>query len=292
MRINSKIIINLDSEQIVERDSFEYSGPIVGCISGSGSRSKTKSKSQSTSESGTNYNEDFLKRASAFASGTPDTSSTNFDAQAYLKAHPDVAADPNYGRDPYQHYLDFGKNDPSGNYTFTPKNANSSPTYNPAFVQGKYTSLAPGGFDKLESSLYDTQASKLKQAYDTGVAGQREELAQMGALNSPSQFLEGSARSSLDRSYIQNLQQAARDAALERLGAEQTEAGRRTAFDTGEATRQTGFNEDTAKALLQTWLQKLGLAIESGRYSKGQSTGQSSGSTVSGSGGIFKFGGD
>jgi len=173
-------------------------------------------------------------------------------------------------------------------YANDPSNA---PGYNPQYVKGVYTSVAPGGFDKLESSLYDTQASKLAQAYSNSVGQQREELAQMGALNSPSQFLEGSARSSLDRSYIQNLQQAARDAALGRLGAEQTDAQGRTAFDVGEATRQTGFNTDTAQQLLNLWLKKLQVAIEAGRYGKGQSTGSSTGSEISGSGGIFKFGG-
>jgi len=239
MRVNSKIVVDIASGAVIERDSFEYSGPVAECISGSGSSSKQKSKQQSTSESGTKYNEDFMRLASQYA------------------------------------------NDPT-----------NAPGYNPQYVKGAYTGIAPGGFDKLENSLYDTNASKLSQAYNTAVANQREELAQTGALNSPSQYLEGSARSSLDRSYIQNLQQAARDAALGRLGAEQTEAGRRTAFDTGEATRQTGFNADTAQQLLNLWLKKIQVAIEAGRYGQGQSTGQSTGSTMSGSGGIFSFGGN
>ena len=237
MRINSRIVVDLDSGQVIERECFEYFGPLAECISagagGSGSKSKSKSKSQSTSESGTKYNEDFMRLASEYA------------------------------------------NDPS-----------NSPTYNPQYIKGDFTSIAPGGFDKLENSLYDTQASKLAQAYSTSVGRQREELAQMGALNSPSQFLEGSARSNLDRSYIQNLQQAARDAVLGRLGAEQTDAARRTEFDTGEATRQTGFNVTTAEQLLNLWLKKLQVAIESGRYSTGQSSSQSSGSSISGSGNI------
>ncbi len=165
----------------------------------------------------------------------------------------------------------------------------SNPTYNPQYVPGQYTSVAPGGFDKLENSLYAGQQSKLKQAYDQSVGQQREELAQSGALNSPSQFLEGSARSSLDRGYMQNLQQAARDAFQSRLGLETSEAARRTGFDTGEATRQTGFNEQTASALLDSWMKKIGLAIEAGRYSTGQSQGTSQGTsnTTSGQGSIF-----
>ncbi len=164
----------------------------------------------------------------------------------------------------------------------------SDPTYNPKYVPGQYTSVAPGGFDKLENSLYAGQQSKLKQAYDQSVGQQREELAQSGALNSPSQFLEGSARSSLDRGYMQNLQQAARDAFQSRLGLETSEAARRTGFDTSEATRQTGFNEQTASALLDSWMKKIALAIDAGRYSKGESQSTSYGTSTSsgGQGGI------
>jgi len=277
MRVNSKVVINLDTGAIIERESYEYSGLIAECITFGGSNSKSKSKQQSTSESGTKYNEDFLKRASDYASGT---GKDNFNAQEYLRQNPDVAA---AGVDPYQHYLDYGQKE---GRQFT----SNTPAYNPQYVKGAYTSVAPGGFDRLENSLYDTQASKLRQAYDTSVGQQREQLAQMGGLNSPSQFLEGSARSSLDRSYMQNLQQAARDAFMGRLGAEQTDAQNRTAFDVGEAGRATGFNQDTAKTILQNWLQKLGLAIESGRYATGQSTGQSTGDSSGFNFGIANWG--
>ncbi len=163
----------------------------------------------------------------------------------------------------------------------------SNPTYNPQYVPGQYTSVAPGGFDKLENSLYGTQQSKLAQAYQQSVGQQREELAQSGGLNSPSQFLEGSARSSLDRSYLQNLQQAARDAFQSRVGLETSEAARRTGFDTGEATRQTGFNQQTASTLLDSWMKKLGIAIEAGRYSTGQGTSYGTSNSTSGQGSIL-----
>ncbi len=233
MRISTKVIIDLATGVVIERDSCEYSGPLAECVSaglsGSGSKSKSKSKSNasSESESGTKYNEDFMTKARQFA-GDP-----------------------------------------------------SDPSYNPEYVKGKYTDVAPGGFDKLENSLYGTQSSKLQQAYDQAAQRQREELAQSGGLNSPSQFLEGSVRSSLDRTYMQNLQQAARDAFQSRLGLETSEAARRTGFDTSEATRQTGFNEDTASKLLDLWMKKIGLAIEAGRYSKGESQSSSYGTSNS-----------
>ena len=96
---------------------------------------------------------------------------------------------------------------------------------------------------------------------------------------------------------MQNLQQAARDAFTGRLGAETTEAGRKTSFDvgeagrqtefnTGEAGRQTAFNEQTSARLVDLWLKKIAALIEAGRYSRGESQGTSRGdsSSIEGSG--------
>jgi len=304
MRISTKVIIDLTTGVVIERDSCEYSGPLAECISGGGSKQKSKQQSEQSSESGVKYNEDFMTKARQFANGgqSYDQSPENFDAAAYVKAHPEVATNPDYSGDPYQHWAQVGQNDKTGKYAFTPKAGLTDPTYNPQYTPGAYTgaqftSVAPEGFAKLENSLYGTQQSKLKQAYDQSVAQQREELAQSGALNSPSQYLEGSARSSMDRSYLSNLQQAARDAFQGRLGAETGEATRksafdlaqaqnRTGFDTGEATRQTAFNEQTQQAILDSWMKKIALAIESGRYSQGSGTSYGTGNSVSGQGGI------
>jgi len=130
MRVSSKIVVDIATGNVVERESCEYFGPLAECITGSGGSTKSKSKSQqqSTSETGTRYNPDFMTQATNYAND-----STN------------------------------------------------APAYNPQYVKGNYTSLAPGGFDKLESNLYDTQASKLSQAYNTAVGQQREQLAQTGA---------------------------------------------------------------------------------------------------------------
>lgn len=312
MRVNTKIIIDVETGAVIERESLEYSGPLAECISFGGSKSKQKSQSQqtSTSESGTKYNQDFLEQAKMFAGGQ------RFDTARYLKENPDVAADEYFARNPLEHYLKFGQNDPEKRFqvdstgqSYFVNDSNTGPAYDPRYVRGLYTpgaftGVAPEGFGKLEESLYGTQESKLSRAYGDAVARQREELSQMGALNSPSQFLEGSARSSLDRNYLEGLQQAARDAFMGRLGAEQTEAGRRTAFDvgeagrrtafdTGEAGRETGFNEQTAARLLELWLKKLGIAIESGRYSTatGQGTSQGSGAGSGFNFGLFNFGG-
>jgi hypothetical protein len=104
-----------------------------------------------------------------------------------------------------------------------------APIFRPgAFTGAAYTPVEGGDFDRIESNLYEGTKSKLKSAYDQAIARQREELSQSGALNSPAQYLEGSARSSMDRSYIETLQQAARDAATTSLGLKAQEAARRT----------------------------------------------------------------
>ncbi len=293
--ISTRVVLDIATGAVVERECYEYSGPLAECISagGSGGKSKSKNQSQNTSqsESGVKYNEDFMRQALGFAglAGKQTiTTEPKFDAKRYLSENPDVAgwggmknySSPEEGA--RAHYEQLGKSegrkfpgDPGGTSEV------NIPTYNPQYVAGKYTDVAPGGFDRLENSLYGGQQSKLAQAYQQSVGQQREELAQSGGLNSPSQFLEGSARSSLDRTYMNNLQQAARDAFQSRLGLETSEAARRTGFDTGEATRQTGFNEQTASQLLDLWMKKIGLAIEAGRYSKGESQGTSYGTTSS-----------
>jgi hypothetical protein len=83
----------------------------------------------------------------------------------------------------------------------------SEPDYNPEFV-------GFDDFDKLESGLYDSARAKAGDAYNTAVRRRREELSQAGLLNSPNQYLENGARESLDKDFLQQLQQAARDASL------------------------------------------------------------------------------
>lgn len=142
----------------------------------------------------------------------------------------------------------------------------ASPGYAPEYVGFG----SPEDLDKLESNLYGGQKSKLSDAYNSAIARQREELSQSGLLNSPAQYIEGGARNTLDKSFLENIQQAARDAALARLSTQEREAARRT-----------GFNTDTAKTLLQEWFNKLGLATSAaGRSGTGTET----------SGGGFKFG--
>jgi hypothetical protein len=50
--------------------------------------------------------------ADRLAYPTSPITQSNFDATAYLKNNPDVANNAMYGSQPYQHYLDYGKNEP------------------------------------------------------------------------------------------------------------------------------------------------------------------------------------
>jgi len=196
--------------------------------------------------------------------------------------------------------------------------------YNPKFTGSDYFQPDYGAapnyvgfddFDKLEANQYGSQKSKLEDAYNTAVNNQREELSQSGLLNSPNQYLEGSARTGLDKGYLQQIQQAARDASSQSLAAKENEAARRTGFNQSEAARRTGFNQteaarqsqasadygarrtafdqDSAKTLLTNFFNKLLLAMQAGRESQSTSSGQSSGSSNSdslqGSGGFLKF---
>ena len=140
----------------------------------------------------------------------------------------------------------------------------SDPDYNPEYV-------GFNDFDRVEENVYGSQRAKVDDAYRNALGIQNEELSNSGLLNSPSKYIEGGARDTLNKGYISSLQQAARDAALGRLSLEQEEAARRT-----------GFNEKTAMAILNSWLQRLGIATQAGR--------EASGSSSAKGGGGFNFG--
>lgn len=144
------------------------------------------------------------------------------------------------------------------------------PQYDPKFV-------GFNDFDKLEQNLYDSSQSKLFNEYDRSLKMQNEELSNAGLLNSPSKYIQGGARDTLNQNYISGIQQAARDASSQRLGAQQDEYG-----------RETSFNVDTAKTLLANFMNKLALATQAGR--EGQSTG--SGDASGFNFGLLNFGGN
>ena len=131
------------------------------------------------------------------------------------------------------------------------------PDYNPEYV-------GFNDFDRVEDTVYGNQRAKVDDAYRNALKIQNEELSHSGLLNSPSKYIEGGARDTLNKGYISSLQQAARDAALSRLGLQQEEAARRTTF-----------NQQTALGILNSWLQRLGIATQAGRESTGSSSGSS-----------------
>lgn len=192
MRINKRIVIDIASGAILERESADYGGPLALVLSAGGSSGQSKSSSK------TNFPRKFFDEA--------------FDY--------------------------FGQ----------------PPKYAP-----EYTGFSD--FDKLEENQYGSQKSRLDTAYQDSLKRQREELSQAGLLNSPNQYLEGGARSSLDKSYITNLQQAARDASSQSLTTKEAEAARKTEYST-----------ETQKALVNYFLQMIGLAASAGRTSKGSSS--------------------
>ena len=148
------------------------------------------------------------------------------------------------------------------------------PGYDPEYV-------GFNDFDRVEDNLYGTQRSKLDEGFRNALNIQNEELSNSGLLNSPSKYIEGGARDTLNKGYISSLQQAARDAALGRLGMQQQ-----------EATRRTSFNQENALAILNAWLQRMGLAATAGRESSGTSSGSAGGGFSFGISNPFKLGGE
>ena|SRR5918996_4078297 len=121
-------------------------------------------------------------------------------------------------------------------------------------------------FDKLEENLYGSQQAKLSQARDSAQRNLDERLSLSGLLTSPNQYIRGGASQALNEDYLTNLQQAARDSSLARLGLEQ-----------GEAERRTNWDSARAMAIMNKFLSQLGLAISAGRFSRNQSSGSADG---------------
>ena len=294
MRITTKLVVLIETNEIVSQKHFEYQGPVSLAISGGGSKQKSQQQAQQSSTSGVAYNEPFLNLM--FGQG----------GQFYGTKD---------GQEKYTPGV-FGY-EPDKEAAFVKPSYTGAGYEGGAYTPGKFTAVAPEGFKRLEDVAYGTQASKLSQAYNQNVNRLREELSQSGALTSPAQYLEGGARSSMDRSYLDSLQQAARDAFGQRLGLEEREAGRRTGFDVGEAGartaydvgqgaartafgeteaarrtgydvaeagRETTFNQKQVDDLWQRFMAKLAYALEASKFgtSAGWSSGESSGSSAQG----------
>ncbi len=139
------------------------------------------------------------------------------------------------------------------------------PTFNPQYK-------GFGNFDDVEKAAYTSQADKLTTAYKDAIARQREELSQAGLLDSPAQYIEGGARDVMNRDYLSSIQQAARDARSQRLGLEESEAG-----------RESQFNFEKARTLANTFLSMFNSVAAAGRYgkSKGSSSSSSFGTNLS-----------
>jgi hypothetical protein len=67
MRIYSKCVLDIATDEIVSYETFEYTGPVAQAfsagLSGQGSKQSSKQQSQQTSQSGTQFNEEFLNKA-------------------------------------------------------------------------------------------------------------------------------------------------------------------------------------------------------------------------------------
>ena len=226
MRITTEIVVLIETNEIVSQKHFDYQGPVSLAISagGQGSKQKSQQQSQQSSTSGVAYNEPFLNlmfgQGGQFY-GTKD---------GQEKYTPGV-----FGYEPDKEAAFVRPGYTGAGY--------EGGAYTPGkYTPGQFTAVAPEGFKRLEDVAYGSQAARIGEAYNQNVNRLREELSQSGQLNSPAQYLEGGARSSMDRSYLDSLQQAARDAFGQRLGLEEREAGRRTGYDVGEAGARTAFD--------------------------------------------------
>lgn len=147
-----------------------------------------------------------------------------------------------------QFYQYFGRD---GNFNY------GGPKFDPAYK-------GFGSFDDVENTAYTSSADKLTKAYNDVIGKQDDDFSRMGLTNSPTKYAEGGARDITNRDYMSSLQQAARDAHSQRLGLEETEAG-----------RETGYNVDKAKALSTLYINLFNSVAGAGKKSSGSSSNSS-----------------
>ena len=105
-----------------------------------------------------------------FGNIPPTNQQPVFNAQYYLQQNPDVAANETYGKNPYQHYLDYGKTEGRVAYDA------SQPSYfDPNFYLQQNPDVAKAGVDPYQHYLqfgqmegragYNTAAPAVQQQY-------------------------------------------------------------------------------------------------------------------------------
>lgn len=123
-----------------------------------------------------------------------DTTQNNFDAAAYLKANPDVAASSYYGSNPYQHYLDYGQNE---GRSFTPITSPQTSSNDPSFG----SLLKPFTYDQFTS---DPGYQFQKQQGDLGLqtaAASRGQLTSSATAKGLSAYNQGLAGTSYNDAF-------------------------------------------------------------------------------------------
>lgn len=167
-------------------------------------------------------------------SPAPAQTADNFDAQAYLAANPDVAA--NWKSDPYQHYLQYGKNEGrafTGNDTYNQQlQASKAGPGTPGFGQFTHQFNA----NDLTANLAPNYAFMLKQGQ--GQVG--------NTLNSTNGILSGNAQQGLNQ-FTQDYAKNAYQNAFENYNTNQTNIYNRLASlaGLGQQSLNTSANYGT-----------------------------------------------
>lgn len=126
--------------------------------------------------------------------GIAPSTQQQFDGAAYLKANPDVAADPYYAQNPYQHYLDHGQSEGRA-FTPTPQAAGAS-------NDSSFGSLLkPFSYDQFTSDPgYQFQKQQGDLGLQTAMAS-RGQLTSSATAKGLSAYNQGLANTSYDDAF-------------------------------------------------------------------------------------------
>lgn len=91
-----------------------------------------------------------------FQPGALPIAQNKFNPSRYLEQNPDVARDPNYGRNPFQHYQDYGFYEQRSPYEGFQYGPSTQPMYNPAYQGVEADSLVNRAYRNILRRAPDT----------------------------------------------------------------------------------------------------------------------------------------
>lgn len=220
-------------------------GSAVAGVAGSQAAGKAADSQTAAAQAGIDAQMSQFRQIQGLLAPYAQAGSSQFDAEAYLRQNPDVAADPYFGQNPYEHYLTRGAAE-----------GRAKPMTAPGALQGQQDLLGLNGVQAQQTAITNIENSP----YFSGLVKQGEKAILQNA--SATGGLRGGNTQAALAQFRPNMLAAAIDQQYQRLGG-LTSIGQNAAAGVGNAGLTTGNN--VAGLLQQSGAATAGGYLASGR---------------------------